>query len=53
MVAKVIPNDNPGVIRQYLSFLLGKGQIHAAAPIASLLVRDGDRKRIVRCCFRL
>ena len=40
-IAGAILNDKPDVVRQYLIFLLGKEQLHAAASVALRLVRDG------------
>ncbi|HUX46081.1 MAG TPA: hypothetical protein VMV57_15140 [Terracidiphilus sp.] len=37
-----ILNDNPDVVRQYLSFLVGRGQLPAAAGAAIRLLRDGS-----------
>ena len=39
-IGAIILNDNPQLVRQYLDFLLGKGQLQAAAGAALRLVRD-------------
>jgi hypothetical protein len=41
-IAKAVLNDNSGLVRQYLFFLMAKGQMDALAKIAPRLVRVGD-----------
>jgi tetratricopeptide (TPR) repeat protein len=41
--AKIL-NNNPALIRQYLSFLLAKDQLPAAAEVAGRLAQAGDRE---------
>jgi hypothetical protein len=41
-ITREIFNEKPELVRQYLSFLLAKNQLHAAANIAQHLVRSGD-----------
>lgn len=42
-ISAALLNDDPQIVRQYLSFLVGKGQYHAAAPVALRLIRDGSK----------
>ena len=41
-ISKAILNERPEMIRQYIGFLLGKGQAVAAADVAPHLFRTGD-----------
>ncbi len=43
VIEQKVLNDNPAVIRQYLRFLLGVGQLDASARVAAWLVRDGSQ----------
>jgi hypothetical protein len=41
-IAKAVMNDDRGLVRQYLSFLMDKDQMDALATVAPRLVRVGD-----------
>ncbi len=41
-IAKAVLNDDPGLMRQYLSFLMDKDQMAALATVAPRLVRVGN-----------
>jgi hypothetical protein len=42
IIAQAILNQKPELIRQYLSFLIAKNQLHAVAGIAPRLLRTGE-----------
>jgi len=41
-IAKAVLNEDPSLVRQYLSFLMNKEQLNALATVAPRLVRVGD-----------